>query len=79
MMQWNNGAFPKMSKQQKNQPDPKEQRVALTARLSLEAYDVITEIQRQHRIRTGRALPIWKVIDAAVKAYAKKQDIPAGK
>ena len=63
-----------MSKQPKNQPDPKEKRVALTARLSLEAYRAINEIRLQHRMRTGRALPIWEVIDAAVKAYAKEQN-----
>ncbi len=78
-MQSNNGAFPKMSKQPKNQPDPHERRVALTARLSLDAYDAITELQRQHRIQTGHALPIWKIIDAAVKEYAEKQNIPVGK
>lgn len=78
-MQLNHGAIPKMPKQPKDKPETKEQRVALTARLSLDAYDAIAQIQRQHRIQTGRALPIWKIIDTAVKAYAKKQNHSVGK
>ncbi len=73
-MQLNHGAIPKMSKQSKDKLETKEQRVALTARLSLDAYDAIAQIQRQHRIQTRHALPIWKIIDAAIKAYAKKQN-----
>ena len=77
-MQLNHGAIPKMPKQKKDKPEKKEQRVALTARLSLDAYDAIDQIQRQHRIQTGRALPIWKIIDTAVKAYVKKQNHSVG-
>ena len=77
-MQLNHGAIPKMPKQKNEKPATKEQRVALTARLSLDAYDAIAQIQRQHRIQTGRALPIWKIIDTAVKAYAKKQNHSVG-
>ncbi len=78
MMRLNNGAIPFMAKEQKNKPEPRLQRVALTARLSLAAYNAITEIQRQYRAQTGRALPIWKVIDAAIRAYAKQQGIEVG-
>ncbi len=49
---------------------PKVERVRLTARVSLEAYDLISELQRKHRRATGRALPLWKVVDAAIRAYA---------
>ena len=77
-MQLNHGAVLKMPKLSKHKPETKEQRVALTARLSLDAYDAITLIQREYRIQTGRALPIWKVIDKAVKAYAKKQNHSVG-
>ena len=77
-MRLNNSAVPKMPKKPKDKPETKAQRVALTARLSLDAYDAIAQIQRRHRIQTGRALPIWKIIDAAVKAYAKKQNGSVG-
>ncbi len=56
----------------KNQPNV--ERIKLTARVSLEAYDSITNLQRRHRGQTGRALPLWKVVDAAIKAYARRND-----
>ncbi len=77
-MRLNNGAIPFMADEQKNKPEPRLQRVAFTARLSLAAYDAITDIQRRHRAQTGRALPIWKVIDAAIRAYAQQQEIEVG-
>ena len=56
----------------------KPQRIKLTARLSLSAYDAITEIQRRYRRQTGRALPLWQVLDAAIIAYAKTQGTGVG-
>ena len=53
----------------------KLQRIALTARLSLDAYDAITEIQRNHRRKTGRHKCLWEVLDAAILTYAKEQGI----
>ncbi len=70
-----NGAFSHMANKKKNKPETRPSRVAMTARLSLEAYDAIIQLQRQHRAKTGRALPIWKVIDEAIKAHAEKQGI----
>ena len=54
------------------------QRIALTARLSLDAYDAITEIQRQHRRKTGRHRCLWEILDAAIIAYAKQKGIDIG-
>jgi hypothetical protein len=51
------------------------QRVKLTASVSLEAYDAITELQRQHRRKTGVALALWKIVDAAITAYARQNRI----
>ena len=68
---------PMLNEQQRNsQPDP--QRIRLTAQLTLIAYDALTEIQRRHRIKYGKALPIWKVLDVAIRAYAKRQGIQSG-
>ena len=53
-------------------------RVRLTARVTLDAYDAITEIQRRHRRKTARALRLWEVVDAAIIAYAKRQGIRVG-
>jgi hypothetical protein len=51
------------------------QRLRLTTRLSLDAYDALTEIQRCHRLETGRAVPRWQIIDKAIKNYAKRKGI----
>ena len=60
---------------QQEEPESKVSRVKLTARVTLAAYDVITEIQRRHRRRTGRALRIREILDAAIIAYAKEEGI----
>jgi hypothetical protein len=66
------------NKRQRKKTKRGVQRVKLTARVTLDAYNAITEMQRRHRTRTGRALRIWEVIDAAIIAYAKRQGIKAG-
>jgi hypothetical protein len=54
------------------------QRIRLTIHLTLAAYDALADIQRRHRVKYGRVLPIWKILDAAVKAYAEQQEIQVG-
>jgi len=73
-----NGALIYSSKQQQKKPKTEGPRVRLTARVTLAAYDAITEIQRRHRRKTGRALRLWEVLNAAIIAYAKRQGIKAG-
>ena len=73
-----NGAFTCMSDEKQETPETEPQRIKLTARLTLTAYDAIAEIQRRYRRKTGRALPLWKVLDAAIIAYAKKQGVRVG-
>ncbi len=58
--------------------DKKVHRVKLTARVTLVAYDAITDIQRQHRRTKGGFIPLWKVVDAAIRAYAKRQGVTVG-
>jgi hypothetical protein len=65
-------------KRQRKKTKRRVERVKLTARVTLEAYNAIIEMQRRHRTRTGRALRIWEVIDAAIIAYAKRQGIRVG-
>ena len=64
-----------MPNEQQKEPKVRPNRIALTARLSLNAYDAITEIQRRYRRKSGRHLPLWKVLDAAIIAYAKRQGV----
>ena len=51
------------------------QRVKVTAFITLQAYNAINQLQLSHKARQGRSLPLWKVLDTAVKAYAKKEGI----
>lgn len=67
-----------LDKQQQRRPETKVSRVKLTARVTLAAYDAITEIQRRHRRKTGRALWLWEVLDAAIIAYAKRRGVKVG-
>ena len=67
-----------MPDKQHNQPETEVLRVRMTARVTLAAYDAITEIQRRHRRKTGRALRLWEVLDAAILAYAKREGIRVG-
>jgi hypothetical protein len=64
-----------MHRRKPNKADTRSRRIRLTAQLSLNAYDALSEIQRQHRRNTGRALALWKIIDAAIITYAKRKRI----
>ncbi len=71
-------AFTCMVDNQRKRPETEPQRIKLTVRLTLPSYDAIAEIQRHYRRRTGRALPLWKILDAAIIAYAKELGISVG-
>jgi hypothetical protein len=43
--------------------------------VTLAAYDAITELQRRYRRKTGRALRLWEVLDAAIIAHAKEEGV----
>jgi hypothetical protein len=53
------------------------QRIKVTAFITLQAYHAINQLQLRHKARQGRSLPLWQVLDTAVKAYAKKEGITA--
>jgi hypothetical protein len=69
-----NDASDNMSGEKPKKTETNLKRIALTARLSLNAYDALTEIQRRYRRRTGR----HKCLDEAVIAHAKQQGIDIG-
>ena len=58
-----------------NEVEMAPRRIRLTAHLTLPAYEVLTEIQRRYRRQTGRALPLWRIIDAAILNYAQREGI----
>ena len=70
---------PLQGRERSEQAEPRVPRVRLTTRVTLAAYDVITELQRRHRRKTGKALRLWEVLDAAIIDYAKRQGLEAEK
>jgi len=74
----NDAFIPMFGKRQQKKPKAQVSRVRLTTRVTLAAYDAIIEIQRRHRTKTGRALRLWQVVDAAIITYAKRQGIAVG-
>ena len=70
--------FPTMHEKQKNRIEAGPQRVRLTVHVSVSAYDVLSEAQRRHRREHGKALPLWRIINAAIIDYAKRERIKIG-
>ncbi len=64
-----------MSEKQQQTAPANRQHVRLTVQLSLTAYDAVNQIQREHRVQQGKAIPKWRILDAAVKQYAKAKGI----
>jgi hypothetical protein len=52
-----------------NGPKRTQERVRITTFLTGRALAIIQEVQSQHRLRTGRALPQWRVISDAIEQY----------
>jgi hypothetical protein len=54
------------------EPEPKPL-TKLTTLVTYDALDAIDDIQRHYRRTTGKRLPIWKIVDEAILAYAEKR------
>lgn len=57
-------------------PEPKEsvpRRVRTTIDLTGEALKIIQGVQQEHRLRTGKVLPLWKAVSQAIEAYGNSQ------
>ena len=54
------------------------QRIKLTVLITLDAYGAIREIQQQYLRRTGKHHQLWKIVDAAIRTYAREQGIKVG-
>ena len=49
-------------------------RVHVTFDLTLKALEILEKIQREHRLRTGKVLPIWKAASQAIEYYGCKKE-----
>ena len=52
-----------------NGPNRTPTRVRITTELTGRALMIIQELQNQHRLTTGRALPLWKAVSEAIEYY----------
>jgi hypothetical protein len=50
---------------------PPVQRIRTTTELTPQALTVIQEVQQRYRLKTGKVLPVWKVISQAVEKHGK--------
>ena len=49
-------------------------RVHVTFDLTLKALEILEKIQREHRLRTGKVLPIWKAASQAIEHYGHSKE-----
>ena len=48
-------------------------RLRITTDLTKQAMETIQGLQHQHRLQTGKMLPIWKIVSAALEKYGTKE------
>lgn len=52
-------------------PTNSAKRVRTTIDLTGEALQTIQQVQQEHRLKTGKVLPLWKAVSLAIMAYGK--------
>lgn len=64
---------PEKEKQAMESPEhtktPSPQRIRTTIDLTSEALVILQQVQQEHRLRTGRAMPIWKALSKVITSY----------
>lgn len=51
-----------------------DQRIRTTIWLTSEAFAILQNIQNRHRLKTGKALPLWKAISQVIERYDKMKE-----
>lgn len=69
---------PKKQAKPKSKPSPKrkerkKKHVRTTIKMTAEAYAILQTIQQRHRLKTGKALPLWKAVSQVVESHGKDQ------
>ena len=49
-------------------------RLRITTDLTKEAMETIQSMQHEHRLRTGKTLPAWKIVSKALELYGKEKN-----
>ena len=54
-----------------NPRQPSRKRIRTTLVLTWEALQIIQDLQQQHRLQTGKVLPLWKTVSQIIERYGK--------
>ena len=49
-------------------------RLRIMTDLTKEAMETIQSMQHEHRLRTGKTLPAWKIVSKALELYGKEKN-----
>jgi hypothetical protein len=54
-------------------PEEPTSRLRITTDLTKHAMATIQTLQHEHRMRTGKTLPAWKIVSEALELYGKQR------
>ena len=55
-------------------PEEPTSRLRITTDLTKDAMETIQSMQHEHRLRTGKTLPAWKIVSKALELYGKEKN-----
>ena len=58
--------------------DQQAKRVRTTLDLTWGALQVVQDLQQQHRLKTGKVLPLWKAVSQAIEGFAQAKQEKTG-
>lgn len=59
--------------------DQTSKRVRTTLDLTWSALQVVQDLQQQHRLKTGKVLPLWKAASLAIEGFAQAEQKKKGR
>lgn len=68
---------PKKSQDQskpQDTPANDNRRIRTTIDLTRDALKILQNIQQEHRLNTGKVLPLWKAVSQAITFYGKRNE-----
>ena len=48
-------------------------RLRITTDLTQQAMETLQALQHQHRMKTGKSLPAWKIVSTALELYGRRR------
>ena len=49
-------------------------RIRMTMDITKDAMAILQDIRHRHRMTTGKALPLWKIVSLAIEQYGKGEN-----